>query len=128
MDRTFTIKYVGTPDGPDTVQVPTGVWGETEQRTVSEGDRVWSYDLNTLVQPSHGHVVGALQGTLLEFKKGGFVPAVTQPDVGDLLICTCTVDDVSYIAGQVGVVLADKTIRGSWGGPVSWLMSQPIPS
>lgn len=122
MNHTF--KYAGMADGPNTVQVPIGVSGETEQRTVSEGDRIWSYDLNTLVQPSHNHYVGALQGTMLELKKGELVPVANQPDVGDLLICTCTVDDVSYLAGQVGVVLEDKTVRASWGGALSWFIAQ----
>jgi hypothetical protein len=80
------------------VQVVTAVEGGTVTRTLAEGDVV----LDVTVYPDGDFP--DLVVSLRQVVDGMLLLTDDQPGPGDLIVSICPQDDVSFMAGQVGVI------------------------
>lgn len=87
------------------VQVFTSVEGGMAPRTLEEGDTV----LSVTVLPD-GDDLPDLMPVLYDVDGGSLHISAFQPQVGDLIVATCSQDDVQHQAGSIAVVAENGTI------------------
>jgi hypothetical protein len=108
------VRYACFTDGTANVVIPVDPIGGMDNRTLNENDVVASIQSNV---PN----TTAVTFELLRLENGVLVPNNPQPSQGDLIVVTCPASDVSYLAGQVGVVASDGTLAGASMGALMWI-------